>query len=135
MIHNIVLPDFFVATQFFFTLCMTLLLVGSALTILYTCCSRRHDKYQLLLWATGSNLLLAGICGTIAVIIFAARGDGHDWMPDWEHNKTSWSFALAIAGSIFINSSGILFLVEAMKNKNFAQRSRGDTSRSHDTTI
>ncbi|XP_012261648.2 uncharacterized protein LOC105689310 [Athalia rosae] len=133
IIHDIVLPDFFVATQFFFTLCMTLLLIGGSLATLYTCCSRQHDKYQLLLWATGANLLLAGFCGMIAVIIFAARGDGRDWMPNWEHNQIGWSFALAAFGSAFVNIAGILFLIEGRRYRNQMQRTIEETRRVHTT--
>lgn len=34
----------------------------------------------------------------IAVIIFGARGDGRDWMPNWEHNDMGWAYALAVLG-------------------------------------
>jgi hypothetical protein len=116
------LPDFFVATQFFFTLCITLLLIGALLTALYTCCSRQHNKYQLLLWATGANLILSAICGIIAVIIFGARGDGRVWMPNWEHNDISWSYALAVVGSFILLAAGTLFLIEARRFRKKIER-------------
>lgn len=50
--------------------------------------------------------------GTIAVIIFGARGDGRDWMQNWEHNDISWAYAMAVMGVLFLYISGILFLVE-----------------------
>lgn len=115
IIHDIVLPPFFVATQFFFTLCFTLMLIGSFLTVLYTCCSRHHNKYQLLLWVTGINLTLAAICGIIACIIFGALGDSRDWMPNWEHNDLSWSYGLGVTGSFILLAAGILFLVEGRR--------------------
>lgn len=133
IIHDILLPDFFVATQFFFTLCMTLLLIGSFLTILYTCCSRQHDKYQFLLWVTGGNLTLAGISGVIAVIIFGARGDGRDWMPNWEHNDISWSYALAVVGSFTLISAGILFLVEGRRHRKKMERILHEDQKTHTT--
>ena len=133
IIHDILLPDFFVATQFFFTLCMTLLLVGAFLTALYCCCSRRHEKYQLLLWATGANLTLSGVCGIISVIIFGARGDGRDWMPNWEHNDIGWSFALAVVGSFTLLAAGILFLVEAKRHKKKIERILGEELKTHTT--
>lgn len=133
IIHDILLPDFFVATQFFFTLCLTLLLIGSFLTILYTCCSRHHDKYQLLLWATGGNLTLAGICGIISVIIFGARGDGRDWMPNWEHNDIGWSFALAVVGSVTLIAAGILFLIEGRRHKKKQERILTEEQKTHTT--
>ncbi|XP_012272819.1 uncharacterized protein LOC105695645 [Orussus abietinus] len=131
IIHDILLPDFFVATQFFFTLCMTLLLVGGFLTILYTCCSRQHNKYQLLLWATGANLTLAGICGIISVIIFGAKGDGRDWMPNWEHNNIGWSYALAVIGSFTLVAAGILFLTEGKRFKKKQERILGEEHKTH----
>ncbi|KAK6644814.1 hypothetical protein RUM43_001087 [Polyplax serrata] len=57
-------------------------------------------------------LMLDTMFGTIAVIIFGARGDGRDWMQNWEHNDISWAFAMAVMGVLFLYISGILFLVE-----------------------
>lgn len=133
IIHDILLPDFFVATQFFFTLCLTLLLIGSFLTIMYTCCSRHHDKYQLLLWTTGGNLSLAGVCGVIAVIIFGARGDGRDWMPNWEHNDIGWSYALAVVGSFTLIAAGILFLIEGRRHRKKQERILNEEQKTHTT--
>ena len=41
------------------------------------------------------------------------KGDGRDFMPDWENNYLSWSFGLGFVGVVFQYVSGILFLVEA----------------------
>ncbi|XP_015585785.1 uncharacterized protein LOC107263283 [Cephus cinctus] len=133
IIHDLLLPDFFVATQFFFTLCMTLLLIGGFLTALYTCCSRQHDKYQLLLWVIGANLTLAGICGIISVIIFGVHGDSRVWMPNWEHNDIGWSYALAVVGSFILVEAGILFLVEARRHKKKQERILGEEGKTHTT--
>ena len=45
--------------------------------------------------------------------IFCIKGDGRDFMPDWENNYLSWSFGLGFVGVVFQYVSGILFLVEA----------------------
>lgn len=65
--------------------------------------------------SVGADLIIAGVCGLISVIIFGANGDRRDWMPNWEHNDLSWSFALAVVGSILLVPAGALFLVEAKR--------------------
>ncbi|CAH1961644.1 unnamed protein product [Acanthoscelides obtectus] len=105
------------ATQFFYTLCMTLVLVAAFLTWLYCFCSRDHDKYLLLLLSNGANLVIGGFCGLIAVCIFGANGDNRDWMPYWQHNDLSWSFGFACVGSLLLIPAGVLFLVEAKRVK------------------
>lgn len=115
IIHDFLLPGFFIATQFFFTLCMTLVLVAAFLTWMYCFCSRDHDKYLLLLLSNGANLLIAGFSGLVAVSIFGANGDNRDWMPHWQHNDLSWSFAFAVIGSLLLFPAGTLFLVEGRR--------------------
>lgn len=88
------------------------MLIASLLVALYLTCSREHERYVLLLFVIGSDLVLAAVSGTLAVIIFGARGDGRDWMPNWEHNDISWSYAMAVMGVLFLYIAGILFLIE-----------------------
>lgn len=133
IIHGILLPSAFVATQFFFTLCMTLLLIGGFLTALYICLSRQHPKYQMLLLAIGSNLTLSAICGIISVIVFGAYGDSRYWMPEWKHNRIGWSFALAVIGSFGLLVSGVLFLVEAKRHKKRLDRILVDETKTQTT--
>lgn len=59
----------------------------------------------------------AAICGLIAVITFGARGDGRDWMPNWEHNNMGWSFVLACVGVLMLAPGGVLFMVEARRER------------------
>lgn len=115
IIFDFLLPGFFLLTQFFFTLTLTLVLVATFLTWLYCFCSRDHDKYVLLLTSLGADLVIAGICGLIACLIFGNNGDRRDWMPNWEHNDLSWSFAFACVGSLLLIPAGALFLVEAKR--------------------
>ena len=115
IIQDFLLPGFFIATQFFLTLCMTLLLIAAFLTWLYCFCSRQHHKYMLLLLSIGTDLVIAGACGLIGVSIFGAFGDSRDWMPNWKNNDLGWSFAFASIGSLGLFPAGALFLVEARR--------------------
>lgn len=117
IIHDYILPGFFIAVQFFFTLAFTLLLVSILLTILFLTCSKDHERYILLLITNGSCLTLAGAFATFAVVLFGCYGDSRDWMPNWEHNNMGWSFALACPGSIMLFPAGILYLIEARRLK------------------
>lgn len=117
IIDDFLLPGFFIATQFFFTLSMTLLLIAAFLTWLYCFCSKTHDKYILLLLSIGADLSIAGFCGLVAVLIFGMNGDRRDWMPYWQHNNLSWSYAFAVIGSLILVPAGALFIVEARRAK------------------
>jgi TRAP-type C4-dicarboxylate transport system permease small subunit len=70
---------------------------------------------------------LTAVSGTIAIIIFGACGDGRDWMPNWEHNNISWSYALAVFGVLFLYISGILYLVEGRVHHKKRQRTQETT--------
>ncbi|XP_015517582.2 uncharacterized protein LOC107222650 [Neodiprion lecontei] len=114
---NIKMPSSFIAAQFFFTLSMTLLFISGGLATLFTCCSQHHNKYQLLLQATGSILLLAGVCEMIAIKIFVTEDKAYYWLPDWEHNVLSWSFILAAISCVFTTFSGVLFFADARRHR------------------
>ena len=47
------------------------------------------------------------------MIVFGALGDSRAWMPDWQNNYLSWSFALGVVGVFCEYVAGILFLVES----------------------
>lgn len=61
----------------------------------------------------GYVLLGGGICGCLAVIIFAIWGNKDKWMPEHSNNFFGWSFILGIIGAIAAICSSILFLTEA----------------------
>ena len=138
------------ATQFFFTICFVGMLIAIGMVLMYLLCIDDYYRVKVLKWI-GVDLLLAGIardsfkckesiikmyklqmitfslfsgaCGTIALIIFGAQGDGRSFMPDWEQNYLSWSFGLAFVGVFFMYVVGVLFLVEAriMQRKELAK--------------
>lgn len=117
IIHDYLLPNFYLATQFFFTLCFTLLLLSILMTILFLGCSKDNERYILLLLSNGAALITAGLSGFIACIIFGLNGDSRDWMPNWEHNNMGWAFALGVIGSFILFPAGVLFLVEGRRIK------------------
>jgi len=103
---------FFVATQFFFTLCFVGMLLAIAMVLMYLLCIDDYYRVKVLRW-TGVDLLVSAVCGTIALIIFGSLGDGRDFMPDWEQNYLSWSFGLAFVGVFLMYVTAVLFIVEA----------------------
>eukprot|EP00096_Caligus_rogercresseyi_P002216 TRINITY_DN14296_c0_g1_i1.p1 TRINITY_DN14296_c0_g1~~TRINITY_DN14296_c0_g1_i1.p1 ORF type:complete len:229 (-),score=33.81 TRINITY_DN14296_c0_g1_i1:229-915(-) len=111
-IRNILAPPFFVATQFFFTLCFTTMLLAIVLLLVYLLCIDEYYRVRMLKW-TGIDLILSGLLGTIALIVFGIYGNGRDYMPDWENNYLSWSFGLGFVGVAFEFVGGVLFIVEA----------------------
>ena len=67
---------------------------------------KRHSKsFHSKQWIKSEDCLhpsVTAACGTIALIIFGAMGDGRNFMPDWEHNYLSWSFGLAFVGVVMM---------------------------------
>lgn len=115
IIHDFLLPVFYVVTQFFFTLCFTLILFSLLLTTLFLLCSRDSDRYIILLLTNGTAQVIGAICGFIAVLTFGAYGDDRDWMPNWEHNDMGWAFALGVIGVLSLFPSGFLYIIEARR--------------------
>jgi len=122
IIREELIKPFFVATQFFFTICFVGMLVAMAMVMMYLLCIDDYYRVKVLRWI-GFDLLVGAACGTIALIIFGAMGDGRNFMPDWEHNYLSWSFGLAFVGVVMMYVTAVLFLVEAriMQRKELAR--------------
>jgi len=112
IIREELIKPFFVATQFFFTICFVGMLVAMAMVMMYLLCIDDYYRVKVLRWI-GFDLMIGAACGTIALIIFGAMGDGRNFMPDWEHNYLSWSFGLAFVGVVMMYVTAVLFLVEA----------------------
>lgn len=145
IIHDFLLPGFYIAVQFFFTLAFTLTLVAALMSLALFRFDRDDDRYLVLLLSDGASLVAAckfrcfkgrtahlliacrflimfiptisAIFGVIACVIFGLRGDGRDWMPNWEHNDMGWAFAFACVGSCFLMPAGVLYMVEARRER------------------
>jgi len=117
IIHDFLLPGFYVAVQFFFTLCFTLDLIAILVTLIFLKSPRDDDRYVFILLTDGATQLFAAFCGIIAIIIFGVRGDGRDWMPNWQNNNMGWSFALGVIGVLFKMPAGVLYLIEARRER------------------
>ncbi|XKL60555.1 hypothetical protein PGB90_007612 [Kerria lacca] len=127
IIHQFLLPGFYIAVQFFFTICFILTLIAGFLTLAYLCTSRDADNFVCLLTVLGGDMCISAFCGTVAVILFGIYGDARYWMPNWEHNNMGWSYWLAVIGTVSSYIGGICFLVESrkhsIKHKRFHQES------------
>lgn len=117
IIHDFLLPGFYIAVQLFATLCFVMCLLALPLTLSFLRTSRDDDRYMVLLLTIGTCQVLASIFGFIAVVIFGAKGDSRDWMPGWQNNDMGWSFALAVVGAVMLLPAGILYLVEARRER------------------
>lgn len=60
IIHDYLLPGFYIAVQFFFTLTFTLLLVSALLTIGVFGFSRDDDRYMVVLLSNGAAQVAGG---------------------------------------------------------------------------
>lgn len=60
IIHDFLLPGFYVAVQFFFTLTFTLLLISMLLTLGIFAFSRDDDRYMVVLLSNGASQVAGG---------------------------------------------------------------------------
>lgn len=76
-----------IATQFFFTLSLIGSLASFILVMLFfLCCGPDMKHFVTMIRTTGYILLGVGICGSIAVIVFACFGNTDKWMPEHANN-------------------------------------------------
>lgn len=113
-IRGFLMPWFIVVTQFFFTLSFLGVLVSFVLVLVFFLCfGPDQSRFVQLITLIGGIMLGAGICGGLAVIVFALFANRENWLPGHANNFFGWSFALAVAGVIEALVAGTLFLVEA----------------------
>lgn len=127
---------------------MTLIAFG--LSLLYgLCCGPDQNRFVKLIGLIGLILLAAGkdclslvenngtkyfhfsigLCGAIAVIVFASLANRQGWMPGQRNNFFGWSFGLAVAGVFASIVAGTLFLIEMSIQKRRARDLRDSQAR------
>lgn len=112
-IRGYLLPPFMVATQFFYTLNFLAVLIATVLVLMFfLCMAPNNRRFILIITAIGGILLIGGLLGGIAVIVFACLGNASDWMPGHANNYLGWSFGLGVVGVVTSIVSGVLFFVE-----------------------
>ncbi|KAF7268119.1 hypothetical protein GWI33_018725 [Rhynchophorus ferrugineus] len=112
-IRGYLVPSFMVATQFFFTISFLAALCSVALTLLYfLCCGPDMTRYVSLIKTNALVLLVGGLSGGLAVVVFASCANRKGWMPGHDNNFFGWSFALACIGSIAALIASTLFFVD-----------------------
>ncbi|XP_060858131.1 uncharacterized protein LOC132935552 [Metopolophium dirhodum] len=112
IIDDILFKGFFIATQFFFSTCVLFTVFGLFYSRLYMYLNRAHERYVQILLRAAILYLAAAICSTIALMIFGLYGDSRVWLPNWEHNDIGWSYGAAVAGTIALYVSGVLYGIE-----------------------
>lgn len=113
-IRGFLIPDFMIATQFFFTLCFISVLIATILSLLYfLCCRPEQDRFIQLVKILAIDLWVGGLCGGIAVIVFASLANKNGWMPGHDNNFFGFSFILACIGVVAILVAAVLFFVDA----------------------
>lgn len=113
-IRGYLMPWFIITTQFFFTLCLICVLISAIISLVYFLCLGPDQKHFVTSIKTNAAILLfGGVCGVIAIIVFASTANRDNWLPGHDNNFFGWSFALAVIGSAACIVSSILFFVDA----------------------
>lgn len=71
IIHDFLLPGFYIAVQFFFTVSFTLLLVSLLLTFGIFVYARDDDRYMTVLLSNGSSQVAGGMKLLISMLYFS----------------------------------------------------------------
>jgi len=124
--EQLIMKPFFVAVQFFFTLCFVFCLIGCLVVILFTYCFGEERMLQML-YLAAADVISAAVCGFLAVLLFGIYGDGPDWIPEPTHNYLSWSFGLAFCGMFFLVVSSLLFIVQIVRLRRKGEDEKGFT--------
>lgn len=112
-IRGFLVPGFMVATQFFYTICFICVLIAAILSLLYFLCwTPEQSRFIMLLTAIAWLTFAGGLCGCIAVIIFASSANRNDWMPGHDNNFFGWSFILACIGSVACLVASALYFAD-----------------------
>lgn len=129
-IRGYLVPDFMVATQFFFTISFMCMLIGLVLSLLYfLCCGPDMSKFVLLIFVDAIVNLVGGLCGGIAVIVFASLANRSGWMPGHANNFFGWSFVLGCIGVVASLIASILFFTDAGIQKKKKQQLKDSQAR------
>ncbi|XP_050419952.1 uncharacterized protein LOC126832938 [Adelges cooleyi] len=129
IIYDVLFKGFYIAVQFWFSVCVLLTICGLFYTTLYMYLNRSVERYVHILFTAGGIYLAAAITSTIALILFGINGDSRVWMPNWEHNDVGWSYGVAVAGTISLYVSGILYIIEGRVHK--IKREKMASQRAH----
>lgn len=136
-IRGYLLPGFMIATQFFFTLCLIGVLISTILVLVFfLCCGPEQRRFVKLIQTIGYIMLVAGISGVIAVIVFACLGNTDGWMPGHDNNYLGWSFGVGVVGAVACLVTAALFLTEAniqAKRRNKLKESQSHFELEHET--
>lgn len=129
-IRGFLVPGFMVATQLFFTLCFISALVSAILTLLYfLCCGPDMKQFVLLIKLNAWILLFGGVCGAIAVIVFASTANRNGWMPGHDNNFFGWSFILGCIGVVAMLVASTLFFTDSYVQQRKRDKLRDSQSR------
>lgn len=113
-IRGYLMPWYIIITQFFYTIAFLGVLVSFVLVLLFVLCFGPNQKrFIQLIQLIGGIMLVVGLSGGLAVIVFALWANQDGWMLGHENNFFGWAFALAISGVIEALICAALFLLES----------------------
>lgn len=79
-------------------------------------------QYVSLIKLNAFLLLVGGLSGAIAVIVFASCANRSGWMPGHDNNFFGWSFALGCIGVVAALVASTLFFVEGYVQEHKRER-------------
>ncbi|KAK2166243.1 hypothetical protein LSH36_40g04000 [Paralvinella palmiformis] len=107
------IEDWFKSAQVLYALAVFLIVVSSTMVFIAACL--RDNIYSKVAKAAGSLMIIAGVLGSIAIIVFGTKGSSDFGLSVSGNYRFDWGLWIGVAGIFFNIICAIFFLVQGFR--------------------